>query len=204
MFVAQPTVDFDRLQRLAVIGNAGAGKSTLCGKLGSLLRLPVYSLDSIMWREGWAPVPADEVARISRGWLQGDRWIVDGFGTWDFIEEEFERADSIVFLDHALAIHYAWAIKRQFRDLFRPRPDLPKNCPMFRMTIPLLKTIWFTHKLARPQLLKQLDAVRDRKQVIHLRSPAQIHQFLQAVKAHGSGQTDALAENSRRVRQERP
>ncbi len=204
MIPGRPPVDFDRLQRIAVIGNAAAGKSTLCGKLSALLKLPVHAFDSIMWREGWVPVPADEVARVSRTWLQNERWIVDGYGTWDFIELEFECADSIVFLDHALVIHYLWAIKRHFRDLFRPRPDLPKNCPMIRMTIPLFKTIWFTHRLARPRLLGKIDAVRDCRQVIHLRSATQINQFMQAVEAHVAGKNVSATESFRHTHDERP
>ncbi len=194
--------DLNRMRRLAVIGNAGGGKSTLAGNLGRMLDLPVHSLDGIKWGPGWVPVPAAEVERRCREWIAGENWIIDGFGTWEFIESEFARADTIVLLDLPLPVHYWWAIKRQFRDLFRPRPDLPANCPMIRMTVPLLKTIWFTHKLARPKLLQLAVAEKPRRQVLHLRSPGEIRDLLRRVgglaaarQHHASGRAAAPASN---------
>lgn len=46
------------------------------------------------------------------------------------------------------------------------------------MTWPLLKMIWQTHRVARPQLLALLKPLRVRKQVIHLRSPRELRRFI--------------------------
>lgn len=173
-----PPRDGGPVRRVAVVGNAGAGKTTLCRRLGGALSLPVYALDSIKWRAGWEPVPAAEIARQCHAWIARDRWVIDGFGTWDFMAAEFERAEVIVFIDLPLHVHYWRAFKRQARDIFHARPDLPENCPMLRMTVPLFKTIWHTHKLARPRLLNLLGQFRASKTVLHLQTRAALDQLL--------------------------
>lgn len=165
------------VRRVAVVGNAGGGKTTLSQQLGAVLSVPVYALDSIKWRPGWEPVPDVEVARQCHAWIEEDRWVIDGFGTWEFMAAEFDRAEVIVLLDLPLAVHYWRAMKRQMRDVFRARPDLPENCPMLRMTVPLLKTIWFTHKLARPKLLELVGRFRESKTVLHIQSRAALDQL---------------------------
>lgn len=35
------------MEKIAVIGNAGGGKSTLCRALGAALQLPVYAIDKV-------------------------------------------------------------------------------------------------------------------------------------------------------------
>lgn len=39
--------------KIAIIGNAGSGKSTLSAKLRALLAIPLYHLDQYFWKPGW-------------------------------------------------------------------------------------------------------------------------------------------------------
>ncbi len=48
------------MKRLAIVGCAGAGKSTLARLLGQILGLPVFHLDALFWRPGWVETPLDE------------------------------------------------------------------------------------------------------------------------------------------------
>jgi len=41
------------MERVMIIGCAGAGKSTLARKLGAITGLPVIHLDREHWRPGW-------------------------------------------------------------------------------------------------------------------------------------------------------
>ena len=166
------------MTRVAVIGNAGGGKSTLCARLGKALQLPVYPIDKIQWKPGWVAASREEFNRQHDALLALDRWIIDGWGPWDAIATRFEAADTIIFVDHPLFIHYWWALKRQVHCLFRPRPDGPEGCPMLPMTWPLLRMIWTIHWSLRPRLCELVNAFRESKQVIHLRSPRALEQFL--------------------------
>ena len=139
------------MTRVAVIGNAGGGKSTMCRKLGKALDLTVYPVDQIQWKPGWVKAAAAEFRQRHEQWLARERWIIDGWGPWEAIEARFEAADTIIFVDHPLFIHYWWAFKRQFKCLFRPRPRLSRLVNSFRAS----------------------------KQVILIRSPREMRQFIQ-------------------------
>ncbi len=168
------------MTRVAVIGNAGGGKSTLCRKLSHAQQLPLFSIDRVQWKPGWTPASYDEIKLQHDRILAGERWIIDGWGPFDLIEARFAASDTIIVVDLPLCIHYWWTIKRQVACLFRPRPDGPEGCPMLPMTWPLFKMIWYIHQHARPKLLALVDAYRASKCVVHLKSPRELEQFVQA------------------------
>jgi adenylate kinase family enzyme len=166
------------MTRVAIIGNAGGGKSTLCAQLGKSLNLPAYPVDKLQWKPGWIPVSAEEFHRKHEALLKLDRWIIDGWGPMPDIEARFQVADTIIFVDHPLLIHYWWALKRQVKCLFRPRPDGPEGCPMLPMTGKLFRMIWTIHRQGRPQMLQLVNNLSETKQVFHIRSPRELRAFI--------------------------
>lgn len=166
------------MTRVAVIGNAGGGKSTLCRALSQSRQLPFFPVDRWQWKPGWVPAPYDEIKQQHDDALSRDRWIIDGWGPHDLIVARFDAADTIILVDHPLVIHYWWALKRQFKSIFAPRPDGPEGCPMLPMTWPLLKMIWNIHHHARPSLITLVNRYRESKAVFHLRSPQELRQFI--------------------------
>jgi adenylate kinase family enzyme len=171
------------MQRIAVIGNAGGGKSTLCTQLGQALDIPVHMIDKMQWKPGWVSEAPAIITQKHALLLEQERWIIDGWGPWETIEARFQAADTIIFIDLPLPIHYWWACKRQFMCLFRPRPDGPDGCPMLPMTGQLMKMIWHVHTSIRPRLLELLATVRAEKRVIDICSPRQLRHFM---RAHGA------------------
>jgi adenylate kinase family enzyme len=165
------------MTRIAVIGNAGGGKSTLCRALSAARGLPYFPVDQIQWRPGWRLVPAAEFAAAHGALLARDTWIIDGFGPWDEVEKRFNAADTIIFVDLALWRHYWWAAKRQIVSVFWGRPDGPPGCPMWPVTLRLFKMMWRLHRDQRPRLLAAIAARRGAKCVIHIRSPRELSTF---------------------------
>ena len=90
------------MTRIAVIGNAGGGKSTVSRKLRDKLRLPLYAVDAMQWRPGWQSVSKEEFADQHTRAMSEVRWIIDGWGDFQFIEERFREADTIVLIDYPL------------------------------------------------------------------------------------------------------
>ena len=167
------------MSRVVIIGNAGGGKSTLCRLLSKAKKLPLFAMDQIQWKPGWIPLSQDEVTRQHNTILTQNRWIIDGWGGWEDIRARFDVADTIIFIDHSLWIHYWWALKRQFRCIFRPRIDGPEGCPMLPMTWKLIKMIWMVNRDLRPQLMDLVQSHRDAKAVYHIRSPRELRWFIQ-------------------------
>ena len=89
------------MNKVAIFGNAGAGKSTLSRALAARSGLPLHTLDKIAWRAGGAPVPEAEYRRAHADILRQDQWIIDGYGcpgvdyiSYGLIAREIERVDS--------------------------------------------------------------------------------------------------------------
>ena len=49
--------------RIAIVGNAGGGKSTLARGLAKTLELPHLELDRILWRPDWTLAPEADYDR---------------------------------------------------------------------------------------------------------------------------------------------
>ncbi len=167
------------MERIAVIGNGGGGKTTLCLRLHDVLHLPVYEIDQIQFKPGWVRTPLDEVREKHNVILREGHWIIDGWGPWDAIEKRFELADTIIFVDFPLQTHLCWAMKRQIQSIFRPRLGGPAGCPLLPMTWQMMKTIYTVHKHYRPELIKYLDGLDTKdKRIIYIHTPKELRQFL--------------------------
>lgn len=166
------------MTKVAVIGNAGGGKTTLCLKLSQAKGLPLHEIDRIQWKPGWVRTPPEEIKRKHEAILREDRWIIDGWGGWENIEARLAQADTIIFVDFPLYVHYWWSMKRQFMCLFRPRVGGPEGCPLPPMTWQMMKVIWLVHTQMGPKLAALVHRWRDEKQVFHLRSPNELQRFL--------------------------
>jgi adenylate kinase family enzyme len=165
------------MTRVMVIGNAGGGKSTMCRALSSGHSLPYYAIDKIQWRPNWVPTPEPEFTQAHEALLSKERWLIDGYGSWSSVERRISMADTIVFVDHPIWVHYWWATKRQIKSLFYGRSDGPEGCPMFPVTIRLFRMMWWLHREKRPELIAAIDARRGKARLIHIRSPRQLAAF---------------------------
>jgi len=167
------------MTRVAIIGNAGGGKSTLARRLGGRLGLPVFQVDQVQWLPGWQPAPAEVIAAAFAGWLAQPGWIIDGWGSLADLAERFERADTIILADFPLAVHYWWAMKRQAHSVLRPGGDWPPpGCQAWPVTGRLIRLMWRVHRELRPQVLALVDGYRPGRQVVILNSPAQLRRFM--------------------------
>jgi adenylate kinase family enzyme len=175
-------LDPSTMKRIAVIGNAGGGKTTMCRKLSQLLQIQVHHIDMIQWKPNWERTPLEEFHEVHEKILAQESWIIDGFGPMDAISKRFSLADTLILVDYPLAIHYWWSMKRQIKDIFIPRDDLPENCPMLPKTWELIQIIWWVHKEIRPEFIKLASQYEAEKQLFHLRSPHEMKKFLEQME----------------------
>ena len=166
------------MTRVMVIGNAGGGKSTMCRAICSAHRLPYFAIDQIQWNPKWAPTPEPEYTEAHEKLLSQERWLIDGYGAWTSVERRLEEANTIIFVDHPIWVHFWWATKRQFKSLFVGRPNGPEGCPMFPVTIRLYRMMWWLHREMRPRLLDAIEDRRGRARIIHIRSPKELAGFV--------------------------
>ena len=171
-----------RMKRVAVFGNAGGGKSTIARRLAELTGLPLYVVDMMQFKAGGVKVPRHEFLQAHAGLLRREEWIIDGFGSEALSWERFVAADTLVYVDLPLLLHYAWVTKRLIKGLFANPKGWPEGSPLWSSTLGSYRVIRLCHHNLTPKYrLLAAEAVAS-KRVHHLRSVAQIHSFLEAVR----------------------
>jgi adenylate kinase family enzyme len=116
------------MQRIAILGCSGGGKSTLARRLGAKLGLPVVHLDALYWQPGWTePEEADFLARVSEA-AAGERWVMDG-GYGASLPIRLPRADTIVVIAQSRLVCLWRVIWRWLTHIGRTRADMGAGCP---------------------------------------------------------------------------
>jgi adenylate kinase family enzyme len=170
------------MKRVAVFGNAGGGKSTLARRLVDLTRLPLYPLDTIQYRAGGGEVPHEEYLKTHAELLRQDEWIIDGFGCVASAWERFSQADTLVYVDLPLVTHYRWVTKRLIKGLFVTPEGWPEGSPMWSSTMNSYRVLWLCHRRLTPRYRALVADVAASKRVHHVKSPAEMTAFLDAIK----------------------
>jgi adenylate kinase family enzyme len=102
------------MQRVAVIGVTGSGKTTFAGALSSRLGVPHIELDAFQWEPNWREArTADFRARVEAA-VAAEGWVVDGnYGkARDLI---WPRADTLVWLDYPFILTFSRMLRRTLR-----------------------------------------------------------------------------------------
>lgn len=141
--------------RVHIVGNCGAGKSTLGAELASVLGVPYISLDSFFWNPNWVESTPEEFrAKVQQrlAEIEGG-WVVDGNYTsrlgW-LIEE---RTDAI-WLDPPFLLYFPRLVVRTFLRLFGRVDGCAPGCneSLANVFLPKTSIIWWTithHRVVR-------------------------------------------------------
>lgn len=165
------------MKRVTVIGNGGAGKSTLALALGKRTGITVHHLDQVIWKPDWQAISEAEFQHAHDQLVNEKSWIIEGVGYDSTIADRFSRSDAIVYLDFPVQVHFYWAIKRSLKSLFVKPAGWAEGCQPLSKLVPILRIIWDIHRNTRPYLLSLLDKQGRDVSVHHLRSPAELNQF---------------------------
>ena len=169
------------MERIAVIGCGGAGKSTFSRRLGAILDLPVHHLDTVFWRAGWVPIPRAEFAEAQRELTSAPRWIIDG-NYRSTMDVRFAVADTIVFLDYPMIVCLGGALRRWARCRFlgEPRPDMTPG-HLERFDASYVSWIISYRLTRRAAVLERLSALPAGTSVVALRSRREADAFIEVV-----------------------
>ena len=146
------------MDRIAVIGNAGGGKSTLARALAMRRGLPYVEIDALLWRDGWQPAPEEEYEAAHARLIAEPRWVIDGLGRMESLAARLARASEIVLIDLPLWMHFWLAAERQIvwakGEIVHP-PAVAKEMPP---TEDLFRTIFEVDRDWMPEVRRLVAA----------------------------------------------
>lgn len=170
------------MQRVAVFGNAGGGKSTLAKRLAELTGLPLHVIDKMQFGEGGIAVAEEAFEQAHADVLRREAWIIEGYGSVATAWERFAAADTLVYIDLRLARHYWWVTKRLGKGLLATPEGWPDGSPLWASTLSSYRVVGLCHRRLTPRYRQLVAEAKAAKRVHHLRSPAEIQAFLGAVE----------------------
>ena len=170
------------MQRIAVIGNAGSGKSVFSEKLHSITGLPVYHLDKYFWKPHWTRPDDHEYKKVHDSLCDKEHWIIDGLNL-RHLEYRIEKADTIVFLDFPLRVCLWRIFKRMFFYYGKPTPYSAQDCPerFNKEFLQFLAWVWNFKKKYPTRIKELLDNQIVHKNVYIFKSQAEADAFLDAL-----------------------
>jgi adenylate kinase family enzyme len=163
------------MQKVAIIGSCGAGKSTLAVNLGKKLNLPVIHLDAYYWQSGWQETDAQKWLQIQQELIKGNSWIIDGnYGKTMGIR--LAAADTVIWLDFNRYLCLWRMCQRYLKYPGKTRPDMAANCPE-RLNRKFIQYVWNFPRIHRSKIIDKL-ANYQHKQII-LQNPHQVLDLLE-------------------------
>lgn len=174
-------------RRVVVIGNGGGGKSTLSKAIAERHGLPWHEVDKLQFRPEWERTPETEVRADIQAIIETPTWILDGFGPWDTIEARCDVADTLIFVDFPIWVHFWWAAERQIAAaLGEQRLGGPEGCDLRLKNKWMFETLWRVHEQLRPKLSALAEKHRNRLDLHHIQSPESHASFLTALESRST------------------
>ena len=165
------------MQRIAILGCSGGGKSTLARALSRTLDLPLIHLDALYWLPGWVERDQAEFRGLLTEVVAGERWVIDGNYTRT-LDLRLPRADTIVVIDRPRLLCLWRVVWRWLTHLGRTRADMGADCPE-KVDWEFIRFIWTYPRRVAPRRDAAIAAHGAHATLHRLTSDRQVRRFLE-------------------------
>lgn len=161
------------MQRIAVVGSGGSGKTYVSRALGKMLDVPVTHLDAVYYDQDWHPLPGEEFAARQRDMVRGDRWVIDG-NHYATLPIRLAACDTVVMMDVSTTSALLGVLGRQVRHGAGHHANGVHN----RLNAGVLRYVATYRRRMRPRMLAEIDRAAEDAVVVRLTSRRQARRWL--------------------------
>jgi hypothetical protein len=86
------------MQRIAIIGCGGSGKTTIGRRLAAAIGTQITHLDAFYYDDEWNTLPPDKFAAVQEELVSADTWVIEG-NYAATLPIRLKRATHVIFLD---------------------------------------------------------------------------------------------------------
>jgi adenylate kinase family enzyme len=171
---------YQRQRKIAIIGCAGSGKTTLALELKKKLNLPLYHLDQYYWKPGWQRGDLETFSKIHDALCEQDEWIIEG----SYLKLLYKRvlhADVVIFLDVPRYKCLWYVLKRAVLNWGTVIPGNPQQCEQRLFSFEFLRFlnwVWNFNKKHREQVMRILEEFKGKKQIYRVKSLGEVRAAL--------------------------
>ena len=180
------------MDRIAIMGCGGSGKSHLARELGARLGITPVHLDARYYDQDWKPLDQEAFADLQRDLVASPRWIIDG-NYASTLPIRLQAADTVIFLDLPGWVCLLGILQRQVRHGGGQQANGEYN----RITWNFARYIIGYRKTMAPRVRSLIAEHASGAQVVTLRSRRAASRYLATVPATSPGGTAASHEESR-------
>ncbi|NQY34850.1 MAG: adenylate kinase [Alteromonadaceae bacterium] len=166
------------MNKIAVFGKPGGGKSTLSTRLASATGIKLHPLDSIEFKKNGEKVDLQKYEEAHQNILSSGGWIIEGFGAIESFYTRLEAADTLIYIDLPYIVHYWWVTKRFFKGLFSTPVGWPDGSSILKGTMQSYKVLKICPLFWNDEFLQRLEKTAVNKSLYVIRSVNELHSFI--------------------------
>lgn len=166
------------MQRIAIVGCGGSGKTRLARHLGAALGVPVIHLDALYYDDGWRPAAPARFAADQRAAVAAPAWVIDG-NYASTLPIRLAAADTVVLLDLPAATCLWGIAQRRSRHRGGQRPQ---EGVFDRVTIDFVRYVVGYRRRMRPRVLGAVAEHAPHAVLVVLRSRRAVDRWAEQVR----------------------
>lgn len=166
------------MNKVAVFGKPGGGKSTLSRKLSSETGIKLCPLDLIEYKKNGERVLKEEYSKKHAELISADNWIIDGLGTLESFWLRIDAADTLIYVDLPYIVNYWWATKRLLKSFFVKPEGWPEGSSVLKGTLASWKYLRLSPMFWTPELFEEIQSRGKGKDIYRITSVREINNFV--------------------------
>ncbi|WP_461517523.1 P-loop NTPase family protein [Porticoccus sp.] len=168
------------MNKIAVFGKPGSGKSTLSKNLASVTGIKLYPLDSIVYKSNGEMVDRKTYDSEHEKILSSDSWIIDGFGPMESFYNRLDAADTLIYIDLPYFFSYWFVTKRLLKGMFVKPEGWPEGSSVLKGTVQSYKTLRLCPKFWNESFMHKLETVSNGKILFVIQTIPELNGFVGA------------------------